>query len=46
VRNYPLATLREPHVVNVGTKWARLITDWLVYPDLTQSPPLLWNSTT
>ena len=43
-RNYPLAFMREPHVVNVGTKWARLITDWIAYPDLTVTPPLLWNT--
>lgn len=44
IRNYPIAIPREPHVVNVGTKWARLIMDWIAYPDITQIPPLLWNS--
>lgn len=45
IRNYPIAVPREPHVVNAGTKWARLIMDWIAYPDLTTTPPLLWNST-
>lgn len=45
IRNYPIALPREPHVVNAGTKWARLIMDWVCYPDLTTSPPLLWNGT-
>jgi hypothetical protein len=46
IRNYPLALPREPQVFNAGTKWARLVMDWVAYPDLTQSPPLLYNSTT
>jgi hypothetical protein len=43
IRNYPIAIPREPHVVNAGTKWARLVMDWVAYPDLTTTPPLLWN---
>lgn len=46
IRNYPISIPRDPHVVNVGTKWARLVIDFIAYPDLTQSPPLLWNNTT
>lgn len=46
IRNYPICLPREPHVVNAGTKWARLIMDWIAYPDLTTTPPLLWNNTT
>lgn len=46
IRNYPICLPRQPHVVNVGTKWARLVMDWTAYPDLTTTPPLLWNVTT
>lgn len=46
IRNYPISMPREPHVVNEGTKWARLVMDWIAYPDLTTTPPLLWNTTT
>jgi hypothetical protein len=46
IRNYPLCLPREPHVVNIGTRWARLVTDWIAYPNLMQSPPLLWDNTT
>jgi hypothetical protein len=46
VRNYPLAMPREPHVVNAGTKWARLVMDWFCLPNLNTSPPLLYNTTT
>jgi hypothetical protein len=47
IRNYPIAIPREAHVLGpVGTKWLRVVMDWICYPDLTQTPPLLWNSTT
>lgn len=46
IRNYPIAIPREPHVINPGTKWCRLVMDWIAYPDLTTTPPLLWNNTT
>lgn len=46
VRNFPITLVREPRMVNAGTKWARLVLPYIAYPDLTQSPPLLWNQVT
>lgn len=43
IRNYQLAIPREPNVYNVGTKWSRLVMDWVAYPDLNQSPPKLYD---
>lgn len=47
IRNYPIAIPRDAHVLGpIGTKWARVVVDFTCYPDLTTTPPLLWNTTT
>lgn len=42
--NFLVATPREPHVINLGTKFARLIFEWIAYPPV--GGGTLWNTTT
>lgn len=46
IRNYPITLIREPKTFTNGTKWSRLILPFVAYPNLTTSPPLLWNNVT
>lgn len=42
--NFLKAIPRDPYVVNLGTKFARLIFDWIAYPPV--GGGTLWNTTT
>lgn len=46
IRNYPITIIREPKTFTAGSKWSRLILPFVAYPNLTTSPPLLWNNVT
>jgi hypothetical protein len=43
VRNFLIAVPREAHTYNLGTKYARFITDWICYPPL--GGGTYWNLT-
>lgn len=43
VRNFLIAVPREAHALNLGTKYARFITDWICYPPL--GGGTYWNTT-
>ena len=42
--NFLKAIPRDPYVINIGTKFARLIFDWIAYPPV--GGGTLWNTTT
>ena len=42
--NFLKAVPRDPHVINIGTKFARLVFDWIAYPPT--GGGTLWNTTT
>jgi hypothetical protein len=42
--NFPICVPRDPHVINLGAKFARVIFDWIAYPPT--GGGVLWNTTT
>lgn len=42
--NFPFAVPREPYSLNLGTKFARLVFEWVAYPPV--GGGALWNTTT
>lgn len=43
-RNFLIAIPREAHELNLGTKYARFVTDWICYPPV--GGGTYWNTTT